>query len=133
MVRIVSHAILEELEDIKHVQRYGKTKQEAEEERAYKRHLREVEQRRRAVDRYNASSDDEKFSSDLIDYKVGSFLVGIIMQGITQIGIFNIESISSSSKNIIILEVSGVLLHVMLQYLSYTSFINNWIPKNKSY
>ena len=29
-IKFVNHAILEELEDIKHVQRYGKTKQEAE-------------------------------------------------------------------------------------------------------
>jgi len=132
-IKFVNHAILEELEDLKHVQLHGKTKEQAEEERKRAAEQRAFKQHCKEVDRYNASSDDEKFASDLSDYKIGSFFVGLIMQVVTQICIFNIDLISSSNKNIIILEISGVLLHVMLQYFSYISFINNWQPKHKSY
>jgi hypothetical protein len=132
-IKFVNHAILEELEDLKHVQLHGKTKKQAEEDRRRDAEYRAHKAHCKAVDRYNASSDDEKFSSDLFDYKFESFLFGLFMQVVAQICIFNINSISSSNKNIIILEISGVLLHVMLQYFSYISFINNWQPKRKTY
>ena len=129
--------ILKELQDLKHVQLYGKTMAQAEAERKAER---EAESKRRAdrihraqVDRYNASSDDEKFASDYSDYVIASVFCGLVAQIIAQCCIFNIQIISSSLKNIMILEVSSILLHSMLQYFAYISFINDWTPKQKYY
>lgn len=133
-------AILKELQDLKHVQLYGKTMAQAEAERRAIEELRLEQLRAEAyaihcaeVDKYNASSDDEKFASDYSDYVTGSVICGLLVQIIAQCCIFNIQGTSGSLKNIIILEVSSILMHGMLQYFAYISFINNWTPKRKYY
>ena len=127
----------QELQDLKHVQLYGKTMAQAEAEREAKREAecKKIADRihRAEVDRYNNFSDDEKFTFDYSEYVTGSVICGLLFQIIVQCCIFNIQIFSASLKNIIILEVSSILLHGMLQYFAYISFINNWTPKRKYY
>ena len=136
-IRNKNSDIIKELQDLKHVQLYGKTMAQAEAEREAKR---EAERKERAdrihraeVRKYNNFTDDEKYAYDYSEYVTGSVICGLLFQIIAQCCIFNIQIISGSLKNIIILEVSGILLHSMLQYFSYISFVNNWTPKRKSY